>query len=152
MKALENKIPPPVIGLISAAGMWGLARVTPGLETAADTRAIAACIGLVGLAFDVAGIVSFRLARTTVNPLTPQKASALVTTGIYRITRNPMYVGMLCLLVAWAIFLRSGWALLGPLAFVLYMNRFQIEPEERALQALFGDTFVAYKRKVRRWL
>src|SRR3954469_19924351 len=98
MNALENKIPTPVIGLIAAAGMWGLARVTPGLETAADTRTIAACIGVVGLVFDVAGIASFRLARTTVNPLTPQKTSALVTTGIYRITRNPMYVGMLCLL------------------------------------------------------
>ena len=63
-----------------------------------------------------------------------------------------MYVGMLFLLIAWAVFLASPWALLGPLAFVLYMNRFQIGPEERVLEGLFGDDFTEYKRKVRRWL
>lgn len=152
MKVLELRIPPPAIGLVTGAAMWGLARVTPAFETAADTRAIATFIGLAGLAFDVAGIVSFRRAKTTVNPMRPHKASALVTSGVYRLTRNPMYVGLLLILVAWAVFLSSGWALLGPLAFVLYMNRFQIGPEERVLQGLFGPEFTAYRQRVRRWL
>ena len=79
-------------------------------------------------------------------------AESLVCTGVYRLTRNPMYVGLLLLLIAWAIYLSSAWALLGPLAFVQYMNRFQIGPEEKVLEELFGDAFSRYRQKVRRWL
>lgn len=63
-----------------------------------------------------------------------------------------MYLGLLFVLVAWAFFLSSYWALLGPLAFVLYMNRFQIAPEERVLLGMFGPGYAAYKARVRRWL
>ena len=63
-----------------------------------------------------------------------------------------MYVGLSCVLVAWAVFLSSAWALLGPVAFVLYIGRFQIGPEERALAKLFGSEYVDYQAKVRRWL
>jgi len=63
-----------------------------------------------------------------------------------------MYVGLLCVLVAWAVFLSSAWALLGPVAFVLYITRFQIEPEERALAKLFASEYTDYQAKVRRWL
>lgn len=63
-----------------------------------------------------------------------------------------MYLGLLFILIAWAVFLSSAWALIGPLAFVLYMNRFQIAPEERALSAMFGISYSAYKSRVRRWL
>jgi len=152
MKVLENKIPPPIVGLLIAAAMWGLARITAATLAVPDPVFAASAVALVGIGFDIAGIVSFRLAKTTVNPLRPEKATALVTSGIYRITRNPMYVGMLLLLMAWAIYLNSPWALIGPLIFVLYMNRFQIGPEEKALEALFGDDFIDYKRRVRRWL
>ena len=63
-----------------------------------------------------------------------------------------MYVGLLVLLFAWAVFLSSAWALLGPVVFVLYMNRFQIAPEERVLSGMFGTDYSAYKSRVRRWL
>lgn len=152
MRALEHRIPPPVVGLLVAAAMWGTARITTATLAVPDPAFAAAAIALAGLAFDVAGIVSFLRAKTTVNPLRPEKATVLVSSGVYRITRNPMYVGMLFLLIAWGVYLTSTWALLGPLAFVLYMNRFQIGPEERALEALFGDEFSDYRKKVRRWL
>ncbi|MEB0160908.1 isoprenylcysteine carboxylmethyltransferase family protein, partial [Pseudomonas sp. AH2 (2023)] len=89
--------------------------------------------------------------RTTVNPLRPDKAAALVSGGVYRVTRNPMYVGMMLLLVAWAVYLDSAWVLAGPVAFVAYITRFQIAPEERVLRAKFAD-FDAYAARVRRWL
>ena len=105
-----------------------------------------------GLLFVLAGGISFRRARTTVNPLKPEAASALVTSGIYRYTRNPMYVGFALWLLAWGLYLASPLVLLGVLGFVLYMNRLQIAPEERALGRLFGADFAAYRQRVRRWL
>lgn len=153
MQALELKIPPPVVALIVVALMWLLAHAAPTLDVPAPLRvACAAIIGLVGAAIGVAGKVGFRRAGTTANPMKPEKASALVTGGIYRLTRNPMYLSLLLLLVAWAVFLASGWALLGPPAFVLYIGRFQVAPEERALSAMFGADYAAYKSRVRRWL
>jgi len=153
MQALELKIPPPVVALVLVALMWLLAHAAPTLDVPAPLRvACAAVIGVLGAAIGVAGKVGFRRAGTTSNPMQPAKASALVTGGIYRRTRNPMYVSLLLLLVAWAVFLASGWALPGPVAFVLYIGRFQILPEERALSAMFGADYAAYKSRVRRWL
>ena len=153
MQALEHKIPPPVVGAVVAAAMWGLASFQPFLHIPPFVRhaAVAAFVAG-GVAFDVLGLVAFRRARTTVNPLTPSKASALVTHGIYRFTRNPMYIGIALLLTAWACHLSALWPFLGPVLFVLYINRFQIEPEERVLKALFGEEYAAYAASVRRWL
>lgn len=100
----------------------------------------------------LAGVLSFRRMETTVNPLTPEATTTMVTSGIYRFSRNPMYLGFLFVLVGWAIHLSNllGFAFL-PL-FVWYMNRFQILPEERALASKFYEVFTAYKRSVRRWI
>jgi len=87
-----------------------------------------------------------------VNPLKPDSASALVVAGIYRWTRNPMYLGMATVLAAWGLYLANIGALAGVALFVAYMNRFQIAPEERALEARFGADFAAYRGRVRRWL
>ncbi len=87
------------------------------------------------------------------NPTNPSNASSLVVHGIYRVSRNPMYLGALMLLIAWGIYLGNLMVLVAlPAAFVIYMNKFQIGPEEQALQQLFGDDFVSYKKKVRRWI
>lgn len=153
MTSLEVRIPPPVVAIVIALAMWGISRVAPVLPTPAALRlSAAAAILLVGIGFSIAGMLAFRHAQTTVNPTRPELASALVTSGVYRITRNPMYVGLSCDLVAWAVYLSSAWALFGPVAFVIYMGRFQIEPEERTLAKLFGDDYAAYQAKVRRWL
>lgn len=153
MHWLEHKIPPPLIGALLAWLMWMTAPAGPAWELHDGVRlAVAAVLGLVGLAFDLAGLLAFRAHRTTVNPLAPHRASALVTGGVYRITRNPMYVGMVFLLLAWAVHLSALLTLLGPVLFVLYITRFQIAPEERVLQQLFGAAYTDYRRSVRRWL
>lgn len=110
-----------------------------------------ACLA-VGLAIGLAGVRSFRSAGTTVNPLKPDGSSALVVNGIFRRTRNPMYLGLLLLLLGWGLYLANPFALLLVVAFPPYMNRFQIRPEERALEAAFGQAFTEYRRRVRRWL
>jgi protein-S-isoprenylcysteine O-methyltransferase Ste14 len=114
--------------------------------------ALALGLVAVGLGFDVAGLLAFRRAQTTVNPLHPGKASALVASGIYRITRNPMYAGMALLLSGGAVLLGTVGAWLGPLAFVAFITRFQILPEERFMAAKFGDDYTRFCQQVRRWL
>lgn len=151
--SLEVKVPPPVVALTAAVLMWGISRFAPAVAIPTDIRlAVSIAIGLAGVATSVAGVLTFRRARTTVNPTRPEAASSLVSTGIYRMTRNPMYLGLLLVLVAWAVFLSSAWALLGAAGFVIYMSRFQISPEERALTRLFGSEYASYKARVRRWL
>jgi protein-S-isoprenylcysteine O-methyltransferase Ste14 len=153
MQALDLKIPPPVVAALAGGAMWGISLAAPLIDAPGTIRNVAAAIlALVGSSFAIAGMISFFLARTTINPTKPETTSCLVRTGIYRISRNPMYVGLLFVLVAWAVYLASAWALAGPVAFVLYMNRFQIAPEERALAALFGTEYSAYASTVRRWL
>lgn len=116
------------------------------------TRVLAAGFVAVGLIIALLGVVSFHLARTTVNPLRPDAASHLVTSGIYRWTRNPMYLGMLLVLLGCAFFLANLLCVVLATAFVPLMNRLQIVPEERTLAALFGSAFADYKASVRRWL
>lgn len=153
MDRLELRIPPPVLAAIIAALMWWASSLAPAIAMSPMLRLpLAAAIALLGLAFDFAALLSFRRARTTVNPMRPSASSALLTSGVYRLTRNPMYLGLLLMLIAWVVFLSSIWLLIGPLVFILYMNRFQIAPEERALSVLFPDWYATYKRRVRRWI
>lgn len=153
MRWLEHRIPPPLVGAITAVLMWWLSGA-PGLRWPAGLHGIGVLLLLaLGLTFDLTGLLAFRASRTTVNPMRPERASSLVTGGVYRITRNPMYVGMACLLTAWGLYLAHWPALLiGPAAYVLFLNRFQIAPEERILLDLFGEEYRAYMGRVRRWL
>ena len=153
MRWLEHRIPPPIVGALAALGMWWLARQSAPPALPFSVRlGLAIALAVIGLAFLAPAGAAFRRARTTVNPLKPEAASALVVAGVYRFTRNPMYVGFAALLLAWAAWLAVPLALLGPALFVAYLTRFQILPEERALRARFGEGFDAYCRQVRRWL
>jgi protein-S-isoprenylcysteine O-methyltransferase Ste14 len=153
LDALELRVPPPVVGLLVAAAMWGLApwglpmAWPPGLRMGAAVVLVA-----LGLVLDMSGLVAFVRRHTTINPLRPANSSALVTGGVYRFTRNPMYLGMACLLSAWAVWLGSLAGFAGPLVFVLYITRFQIRPEERILGGLFGPAYTDYCARVRRWI
>jgi protein-S-isoprenylcysteine O-methyltransferase Ste14 len=153
MRGLELKIPPPAVALITALLMWLVSRAIPALDFGFPARRVFA-IGLaaIGVATAISGVITFRRARTTVNPLKPESASSLVNWGVYTLTRNPMYLGLLLVLTGWAIFLSNPLAFLFLPVFVLYINRFQIAPEERALTSLFRQDFVAYQSRVRRWL
>jgi protein-S-isoprenylcysteine O-methyltransferase Ste14 len=153
LAALEIRIPPPLVALACAIAMWLLADVGPVLPLPGSVRTGGAiAIAALGLAIMLAGVVSFRHAKTTINPLKPESSTALVTSGVYEHTRNPMYLGMLVILIGWATYLSSPLALLGPVAFYLFIGRFQIGPEERALEKLFGADFERYKTRVRRWI
>ena len=153
MRSLELKIPPLAIVLITAAFMWVAARAAPAYGVVLPARSIlAAGLAVAGVATSVLGVVAFRRARTTVNPMRPESSSALVVTGVYRLTRNPMYLGFLLLLLGWAVLLSNALALAFLPAFVLYMSRFQIAPEERALASAFGPEYAAYRARVRRWV
>ena len=152
MRALELRVPPPVVALLIGAAMWFVAR-QPSLQWPLVVRLVAfVVIALVGAATALAGDLEFKRARTTINPFKPESSTALVTSGIYRFTRNPMYVGLTLVLLGWAAFLCSAWTLLGPVVFVLYIGRFQIAPEERALSAKFGAAYAEYTAHVRRWV
>ncbi|MCY1285356.1 Phospholipid methyltransferase [compost metagenome] len=153
MNWLEHRVPPPLVAIVFGALMWLISPQVPDIDASASWQiAASVAVLLVGVAVCLAGVLSFLYARTTVNPLRPETASALVSSGIYRYTRNPMYLGFAIALVAWSIYLASPVALLGVAGFMLYMNRFQIGPEEEALARLFREDFVAYRTRVRRWL
>ena len=153
MQALELKVPPPVVALLVAAAMWGVASVTARIEMPLLVRASAAlAFAIAGVGMAISGVIAFHHARTTVSPVKPDSASSLVTSGVYRFTRNPMYLGLCLVLLAWACALSSALTFLGPILFILYINRFQIVPEETALSRIFGAAFSNYQAKVRRWL
>jgi len=153
MQSLENKIPPPIITAVFAAAMWGLSLTGSAIELNLTASAISMAVLLVsGALFALTGMLTFKRAETTVNPLKPETASSLVSSGVYRISRNPMYVGMALFLTAWGVYLSTASAFIGVPGFILYMNRYQIAPEEQALTELFGSEFESYQSKVRRWL
>ena len=150
---LELKVPPVALVFLVAALMWLAMWTMPAFEFQIPLRKIlSVSMATAGTIVSGLGILSFRRARTTVNPMKPDSASSLVVSGIYRLTRNPMYLGFLLVLVGWAIYLSNALAFFFLPAFIVYMNRFQIEPEEQALHVLFGPQFAAYRSRVRRWL
>lgn len=147
------KIPPPVIGLLVALAMWLLSSTLPVYRFALPWQHIfAALILLVGLSIDFSALWSFRKAKTTINPLKPETTSNVVTTGIYRYSRNPMYLGMLFILTAFAVYLGALTPFLLLPVFVLIISINQIIPEERILRNKFGQPYDDYLASVRRWL
>ena len=133
--------------------MWIVSLISPSLTKEFQWgNVVALAIATLGIAIALAGVLEFRRARTTVDPTAPSKSTSVVTSGIYRFTRNPMYLGFLLVLAGWAAYLSNPVVLLGPAFFVFYMNRFQIIPEERILKSRFGAPFERYLGAVRRWV
>lgn len=153
LPTLDHRIPPPVVAVLVAAAMWALARWLPIVEFELPWPWLTGgAVAVLGGAVSLAGVRQFKRARTTVSPLHPERASVLVTTGIYRHTRNPMYAGIALVLVGCFLAFGGLSALVGLPAFVAYISRFQIVPEERALQSRFGRDFSDYQAQVGRWL
>lgn len=150
MRLLELKVPPVGVGAAVAALAWYVDQFA--VLQWSGSRMGAILWSAAGVFVAMAGLWSFARARTSVNPHRPGNASSLVTWGIYRVTRNPMYLGMLMVLIGWALFLGGALPLFTTGLFIPYMNRFQIEPEERVMAELFGDQFEQYVATVRRWI
>ena len=155
MGTLENRIPPPVVMLATAAIMLAFDQMAPDLRVGLDVhmaQSLGGSIAFCGFAIDVYCLVNFIIRKTSASPLKPEKATSIISTGFYRVSRNPMYLGMVIVLFGWAVMLLNPLSLAGLPLFVAYIQRFQIAPEERALTQRFGDEYLAYTRKVRRWI
>jgi protein-S-isoprenylcysteine O-methyltransferase Ste14 len=150
---MKTRIPPPVMALLAGVAMaalhryWPLAQCLQGAQ-----RSVGNVLALAGAATTLLAMGRFRAAGTTINPLDPAKATALVESGLFRYTRNPMYVGLALVLAGWAARLGSATPWLVLPGFVAAITWLQILPEEQALRALFGEAYAAYCRRVPRWL
>lgn len=150
---LDNRVPPPLVLLLVAGAMGTGAALLPssGLQGPLAGALTACCLVVAGF-FGPPAIRRFRRAGTTINPVTIDRASQLVVEGVYGWSRNPMYVAMAAILAAIAAAAAQPVLLIGPIAFILFITRFQIIPEERAMATLFGAAYASYRSRVRRWL
>lgn len=153
MKFLECKVPPAILFAICTGLMW---IISENLQNFAFSHPflpwIAKILFFIGILIGIAGVWEFWKKRTTVDPHRPEKASSFVHSGIYHFTRNPMYLGLLTGLIGILIYFANPVNILVLMGFVLYMNRFQIIPEERVMAKKFGEDFSDYKNSVRRWI
>lgn len=157
MNRLELLVPPPLVMLVSGLLMWLISALLPVFSLAwlyspALGAIIGSIFGLLGVAISLTGILTFKRLRTTVDPRRPAASSRLATSGVYRYSRNPMYLGVLLILIGWAFVLGNWLSALVPIVFIAYITRYQILPEEQWLQKKFGSDFLEYKRTVRRWI
>lgn len=153
MSGLELKVPPDVVWLAVGAIMWLASKVTSGLAVTLPLRLLvaAACVA-VGVGCIVGARVILDRAHTTWHPTAPERTTSLVRGGVFRFSRNPTYLGMLLVLVGWAVVLANPLALVLSAIFALWMDRFQIRPEERVLSPLLGQEYRDYVSEVRRWV
>ena len=150
---LSLKIPPPVQAIIFGVLMWVVARQVTGGQIQFELQLpVAILIAVAGVALVVTSMLKFRRASTTIDPFHPEEASNLVDSGVFRFSRNPMYVSLLLVLIGWFIWLGSLYNLAVLALFVSYITVFQIKPEEAAMKSLFGEKYDQYRSKVRRWI
>ena len=148
---IETKIPPPLVALTFGFLINYTRDIFPKIEIRYEII-FGSFMIIVGLIIILSAIILFRKYQTSITPLNPSNATKLITDGIYKCSRNPMYLGLLLVLLGFSIILNLiGGFFLIPL-FILYLNLFQIIPEENAMVDLFKDEFLEYKKKVRRWI
>ena len=153
MSRLELRIPPDVVWVAVAFLMWLVSGRTPHLAIPSALR-IGATVALTvaGVAILASARASLTAANTTWHPTTPGQTTSLVTTGVFGASRNPVYLGMLLVMLGFGVALSSPGAFLTSVLFVLYLDRFQIAPEERALTDKLGQEYLDYRARVRRWI
>ena len=153
MSRLELKIPPDVVCVLVVALMWLASMRTPRLNLPSPIR-VGVTVGLTvtGIWLMVGARILLDQAKTTWRPMIPGRSTSLVSTGVYRLSRNPIYLGMLLVMLGLGVALASPAALAISAVFVLYLDRFQIGPEERVLSAILGREYLDYLASVRRWL
>lgn len=146
-------IPPPIVALLCGLLMWFVSGQFPAARAAFPLQdMLAYALIAAGISLDLVSILAFLRARTTVTPLAPEKASSLVVGGLYRFSRNPMYLGLLFILSGAAVWFGVLANLAVIIGFVAYITAFQIKPEEERLSEIFGQEYRDYQRQVRRWL
>ena len=149
---IKLKIPPPVVTLAFAALMYLLNSIINFEVQLLVQIWLVVSFLIVASIMLLPAVMEFYKNKTTVNPLKPESASVLVIQGVYRYSRNPMYLGMACILISLFFWIGNPLNIFVFTAYIAYMNRFQIIVEEQALAAIFGEEFELYKTKVRRWI
>lgn len=152
LKMLELKVPPLIVTLIFGILMWTVSMLIRFNYGHYFLKSASCLVFLVGLVIALVAVLKFRKEDTTVDPRDPTKSERLVVTGVYRYTRNPMYLSFLLFLVSYGLFLGNLVNLISLLLFILYMNLYQIKPEEKILLAKFQSSYRVYMQTVRRWL
>ena len=148
---IKTKFPPPLVALTFGFLINYTKNIFPKIEI--ENKIIFGSFMIIsGLIIILSAIILFKKYQTTITPLNPSNATKLITDGIYRFSRNPMYLGLSLMLLGISIILNlTGGFFLIPL-FILYLNIFQIIPEENAMVDLFKNEFLEYKKNVRRWI
>ncbi|HHF3068683.1 methyltransferase family protein [Vibrio diabolicus] len=153
MRKLELKVPPVAVFLLVILLMYGMTVLVPSLNISVPfVEVVVGGLTLLSGYMGIAGVYEFHKVKTTVNPVKPDTASSVVRTGVFSFSRNPMYMALLLLIIAIGLWWQHLSVVLCSVVFVSYMNRFQIKPEERVLERLFGEEYVDYKNHVRRWI
>jgi len=148
---LNTKIPPPIVTATFGLIIYFSKSFTP-VYSFENSNMISVIFLLFGLGIFSAAVQSFKKHKTTINPLSPDKASSLVNSGIFSYSRNPMYLGMLLILLSVSFKFNISGGLFISFLFKIYITRFQIIPEEKAMAKLFGEEFITYKNQTRRWI
>ena len=150
---MRTIIPPPLQGLLIGVAMWLVALGLPMLAAPfPGYKYLAALLFMAGAIIEIIAILTFIRRKTTVNPMTPSNASVLVVNGLYRFSRNPMYLALLLVLAGWALWLGNAANVALVAVFFWYITEYQIKPEEAALKEKFGDEYEQYRKRVRRWI
>ena len=148
---MNNKIPPPIVTFICGIVIY-FSKTFFNQFFSYSNNTISLFLLIFGLVVFISAVKSFRTHKTTVNPLEPRKASSLVTSGIFKFSRNPMYLGMLIILLSISFKFNIIGGMITSLFFYIFITKFQIIPEEVAMNELFGNEFIDYKKKTRRWI
>ena len=148
---MKNKIPPPIVTLFFGLCIYFSQEFFP--EFNLEYFTILSYIShFEGLSILVLAVRLFKKQNTTVNPIKIDNASSLVTSGVFEYSRNPMYLGMVMILLGLALMFNFIGGILFTLLFAIYITKYQIRPEEEVMERLFGEDFLKYKNSVRVWL
>lgn len=152
MDRLELKVPPALVFVFFGAIMFLLAAWLPvGTFDFYGRKVLMWGLFALGMILGVTAVLHFLKAGTSLNPHHPERSRTLVVGGVYNYSRNPMYLALLLVLLAWGLHLENAFNTLVAALFVAYMNHFQIRPEERILGSRYGAAYRQYCSLVRRW-
>ena len=146
-----SKIPPPLVVLILVISTFFSSKKIDLIQIPFQSL-ISIFILSMGILILLNPVLKFKKSKTTINPIKFKKVNKLVTSGIYKYSRNPMYLGLLMIVISSSIFYLNIYSILTPLFFYLWINRFQIKREEVFLTEKFGEDYLSYKKKTRRWI
>lgn len=148
---MKNKIPPPIVTLFFGLCIYFSQEYFP--ESNLEFLTIFSYIFFFsGFSILILAVSLFKKQNTTINPIKIENASSLITSGVFEYSRNPMYLGMVMILLGIALMFNFIGGILFTLLFAIYITKYQIRPEEEVMERLFGEDFLKYKNSVRVWL